>query len=195
MSEIFFKYAVRRVGTPQEVRDIIIEKAKTEGWRPGSFDHVSYFAADNNGFFVGELDRELISCISAVKYSSNFGSYIVDKKYRGKGYGLQTWKVALASLSESCNMGGDAVVENLPLYRRFGLEPYWEEQRFQFVASEVSKALANFNVTDKTIEIIPPSQQVFYNLLKYDTEINVFSAAFFLEKLGVCSKLPLLHSN
>ena len=150
------KFAVRRVGTPQEVRDIIIEKAKTEGWRPGSFDHVSYFAADNNGFFVGELDREPISCISAVKYSSNLsflGSYIVDKNYRGKGYGLQTWKVALASLSESCNMGGDAVVENLPLYRRFGLEPYWEEQRFQFVASEVSKALVNFNVTDKTIEM------------------------------------------
>ena len=62
-------FTVRRIGTPQEVRDIIIEKAKTEGWRPGAFDHVSYFAADNNGFFVGELDREPISCVSVVKYA------------------------------------------------------------------------------------------------------------------------------
>ena len=97
------------------------------------------------GFFV---DREPISCVSVIKYASSFaflGSFIVDKNHRGKGYGLQTWKVALASLTERCNIGGDAVVENVPLYR---LEPYWEEERFQFVAGEVSKAFSNFNVTD-----------------------------------------------
>ena len=95
-----------------------------------------YFAADNNGFFVGELDREPISCVSVIKYASNFaflGSFIVDKTHRGKGYGLQTWKVALASLTERYNMGGNAVVESVPQYRRFGLEPYWEQQWFQFV--------------------------------------------------------------
>ena len=142
---------------------------------------MSYFAADNNGFFVGELDREPISCVSVIKYASNFaflGSFIVDKTHRGKGYGLQTGKVALASLSESCNMGSNAVVESVPQYRRFGLEPYWEQQRFQFVASEVSKSLKYFN---KTVEIIQPTQQVFNSLLKYDTEINVFQRHSFLK--------------
>ena len=44
------RFIVRRLSTPEEVRDIICERAAAEGWRPGALDHVSFFAADETGF-------------------------------------------------------------------------------------------------------------------------------------------------
>lgn len=175
-------FRVRRLTQPREVRDIIIEKAQIEGWRPGALDHVSYHAADNTGFFAGELDGEPICCISTVKYTTDFvfvGCYIVDKSHRGKGYGLQTSKVVLASLSKSCNLAADAVIENVPVYGREGLKPYWEQQRFEFVASDISNALADFH---SDYIIVSPSKQIFSSLLQYDTEVNTFRRCSFLKK-------------
>ena len=44
---------VRRLTTPEEVRQIICERAAANGSRPGALDHISFFAADETGFFVG----------------------------------------------------------------------------------------------------------------------------------------------
>ena len=176
-------FVVRKIRTPEELRVTIMERAQAEGWRPGALDHVSYFAADSTGFLVRELDGKPISCISAVKFAPDFaflGFYIVDRNHQGKGYGLYTWKVSLASLPESCNMGGVAVIENVPLYGQYGFKPYWEEQRFEFVASEVLDKLADFNTIDTAIKIVPFSQQFYMNVLKYDTAVNVFQRHSFL---------------
>ena len=173
-------FRVRRLAQPREIRNIIIEKAQIEGWRPGALDHVSYFAADNTGFFAGELDGEPICCISTVKYTIDFafvGCYIVDESHRGKGYGLQTSKVALASLSKSCNLAADAVIEKVPVYGREGLKPYWEQQRYEFVASDMSNALADIH----TDNIVSPSQQIFSSLFQYDTAVNTFQRCSFLK--------------
>ena len=48
-------FTVRRLTTAKEVKELICDKRTTEYDKPGSRDHVSYFAADNTGFFVGEL--------------------------------------------------------------------------------------------------------------------------------------------
>ena len=109
-------FNVRRLTTPEEVRDIINERAAAEGWRPGALDHVSYFEADPTGFFVGELNGKPISCISALKYSSNFafvGNYIVDKQYRGREYGLQMCITSLDRFTDDFNLAADAVVERV----------------------------------------------------------------------------------
>ena len=93
-------FTVRRLTSVEEVRQLIAEKAASQGWRPGALDHESFLAADKTGFFVGELDGQTISCISMVKYSHDyaFGRYfIVDEPYRGSGYGLQTYKAAVAT--------------------------------------------------------------------------------------------------
>ena len=102
------------------------ERAAASGWRPGALDHISFFAADETGFFVGELDGEPISCMSVVKHAENFtfvGNYIVDEPYRGSGYGLLTWKAAMTSINEDYNTGGDAVEEKVPMYQRIGIQP------------------------------------------------------------------------
>ena len=54
-----------------------------------------------------------------VKYSHDyaFGRYfIVDEPYWGSGYGLQTYKAAVATLPEGCNLALDSVEEREPIY-------------------------------------------------------------------------------
>ncbi|WP_232819853.1 GNAT family N-acetyltransferase [Aliidiomarina celeris] len=81
---------------------LAIEWAAGEGWNPGLHDAACFYAADPTGFFVGELNGEAISGISAVKYGTHFGFvglYIVKPGFRGQGYGLQLWDYALATLA------------------------------------------------------------------------------------------------
>jgi hypothetical protein len=177
-------FIVRRLKTPGEVREIMCERAAACGWRPGALDYVSYFAADETGFFVGELDGKPISCMSVVKHAENFafiGHFIVDNPYRGKEYGLLTWRAALASINKDCNIAGDAVEEKVPMYQRIGNEPKWCNQRFDFVASQAAFVLSGVQ-TPSSVMIQPASEVDFHDLLEYDTHVHVFPRQSFLEK-------------
>lgn len=103
--------------------DFLVGLAKNEGWDPGLCDAKSFFAADNKGFFIGELDGKPISCISAVKYSDYgfIGFYIVEEEFRGRGYGNQIWQHALNYLN-GANIGLDGVVTQIANYKKFGFE-------------------------------------------------------------------------
>ena len=92
--------------------DVAVEWAAGEGWNPGWHDAEAFFATDPNGFFVGLLDGQPISSISAVAYGADFGFigfYIVRPEYRGQGYGWQTWQAAMAYLGNR-NVGLDGVL-------------------------------------------------------------------------------------
>ena len=89
------EYKIRCVKDVSEVENILIQWASNEGWGPGTFDGKPFYFADKQGFFVGELNGKVISCISCVKYNDNYsflGFYIVDSAFRGKGYGMKIWK-------------------------------------------------------------------------------------------------------
>lgn len=103
--------------------DFLIEMAKGQGWDPGLCDAKSFFAADNRGFFIGELDGKPISCISAVRYNDYgfIGFYIVKEEFRNKGYGLKIWQHALDYLN-SANVGLDGVVTQVENYKKFGFK-------------------------------------------------------------------------
>jgi len=78
--------------------DVAIEWAAKEGWNPGLYDVDAFYETDPNGYFMGFLNNEPISCISAVSYGRKFGFlgfYITKPEYRGKGYGIQVWNKAM----------------------------------------------------------------------------------------------------
>ena len=173
---------MRRLTTQEEVRDMVFAKAAALGWRPGTLDHISYFAADKTGFFVGELNGKPISCISVIKYPNNFahvGVYIVDKGYHGKGYGLQLWNAAMAP--ENYNLAGDLTPEMLPVYSRLGfIQALWCQQRFDFVLPAHFSAETRNTVNG--IDVVPPTKSLFPAILEYDTEVHVYPRPSFLEK-------------
>ncbi|MFC5218590.1 GNAT family N-acetyltransferase [Streptomyces coerulescens] len=98
--------------------------AVDEGWNPGVSDSAAFFAQDPEGFFIGRIDGEPVSAISVVNYGSDYaflGWYLVRPDVRGRGYGLTTWKTALAH-AENRTVGLDGVVDQQDNYRRSGFE-------------------------------------------------------------------------
>ncbi|MWA15230.1 GNAT family N-acetyltransferase [Streptomyces sp. BA2] len=98
--------------------------AADEGWNPGLRDAPSFFAQDPDGFFIGRVDGEPVSAISVVNYDDVYaflGFYLVRPDVRGLGYGLATWRKALAHAGKR-TVGLDGVVAQQDNYRRSGFE-------------------------------------------------------------------------
>jgi GNAT superfamily N-acetyltransferase len=113
-----------------------VEWARNEGWNPGNDDYESFHDADPDGFFLGCLDDVPIACISAVKYSTDFGFigfYIVKAEFRGNGYGIQMWRHALHSFESRNvdNVGLDGVLGMEEIYLKSGFSTAHRTIRFQ----------------------------------------------------------------
>ena len=115
-----------------------IEWARREGWNPGLHDAQTFYQADPNGFFIGELDGEAVSVGCAIVYDDAFafcGLYIVAPEHRGNGYGLALTQARLDYCGDR-NIGIDGVLENVAIYERIGYRKYYENARYQFTAGE-----------------------------------------------------------
>lgn len=113
-------FAVR--GMSEADLELALEWAAAEGWNPGLYDAHCFYAADPEGFFVGELDGAPIGCVSAVRYGSSFGFlglYIVKPERRGQGFGLELWRAALGHLGAR-TIGLDGVIAQQENYRKSG---------------------------------------------------------------------------
>jgi GNAT superfamily N-acetyltransferase len=101
---------------------LALEWAAAEGWNPGLHDAHCFYAADPQGFFVGERDGVPIGCVSAVRYGPGFGFlglYIVKPEHRGHGFGLELWRAAMDYLGDRV-VGLDGVVAQQENYRKSG---------------------------------------------------------------------------
>ena len=173
-------FVVRRLTTPEEIQEEICERLAEKGGRPGALDHISLFAADPTGFYVGELGGKTICCVSCIKYKafSVVGSHIVDKPYRGRGYGMHI----LSQATENSRILAANVEEYLVrMYTEIGGKPYWDAMLYYILASAAVKALDNFR-PPKSIQIQPPSIDLFPAIVQYDSNVNGFSRQAFLKK-------------
>lgn len=144
----------------------IMELAENEGWNPGLSDKKSFFCADPNGFFIGELDGEQIGCISAVSYGSFgfIGLYIIKEGYRGNGYGMVLWNNALSRLQD-CNIGLDGVVAQQANYKKSGFRLAHRNLRFEGV----------IETTPLSRAVVPAESIPFDTIADYD--VRCFPAA------------------
>lgn len=141
--------------------DFAIALAAAEGWNPGLHDADCFYNTDPNGFLIGYLDGQPISCISAVSYGGTFGFigfYIVKPEYRGQGYGIQIWKAAIDRLAGH-NIGLDGVVEQQPNYIKSGFKLAYRNIRYEGVAQPSSDACP---------QVIPLTTVPIGELCRYD---------------------------
>ncbi|MFM1878931.1 MAG: hypothetical protein RLZZ241_1797 [Bacteroidota bacterium] len=145
-----------------EEMNTLVDWAAKEGWNPGLQDATAFFAADPNGFFIGMLNGEPISCISAVKYSESFGFigfYIVKPEYRGQGFGIKIWNHALQYL-KNCTIGLDGVVAQQENYRKSGFKLAYNNARYEGISPGKSNR--------ENLNIIEPSAVSWDALCNYD---------------------------
>lgn len=153
---------------------IPIEWAAKEGWNPGLHDLDSFYATDPKGFYMGFLNDEPISSISAVAYDKSFGFlgfYIVKPDYRGKQYGIKTWNEALKHLPTQ-NIGLDGVVDQQENYKKSGFKLAYSNIRYEGVGSEEDV---------KSPNIVPLSEIPFEDILDYDTKLFPTKRSTFLK--------------
>lgn len=139
--------------------DLAIDWAAEEGWNPGLHDAECFYAADPNGFFLGELDGQAVSCISAVRYDETFGFmgfYIVRPGFRGRGFGMKTWDVAVAYMGDR-NIGGDGVVEQQANYMKSGYRTAYRNIRYEGTGGGPSK-----------MGLVDAVEAPFADLVEYD---------------------------
>jgi hypothetical protein len=121
-----------RTMRPEEV-ELLRTWAAAEGWNPSLHTGPCFFATDPEGFFVGERDGQTVACISCVVYDSSFGFvglYIVRPEFRGRGYGLQTWRAGMAHLGTR-NVGLDGVQAQGSNYERSGFATAHDHVRYR----------------------------------------------------------------
>jgi ribosomal protein S18 acetylase RimI-like enzyme/GNAT superfamily N-acetyltransferase len=139
-----------RTMTIEDLR-LALSWAKEEGWNPGIEDAVNFFCADPEGFFLGEIDGEPISCISVVKYPENFnfvGIYIVRPEYRAQGYGFRTWQDAFRRIPGQ-PAALDAVLAQVATYQKSGFQPAHSHLRYEgVIAGEIAEEVRDLNTIE-----------------------------------------------
>lgn len=148
--------------------DTAVEWAAKEGWNPGLYDDDTFYATDQNGYFMGFLNNEPISSISAVSYGDKFGFlgfYITKPEYRGKGYGIQVWNKAIQYLDNQ-NIGLDEVVAQQENYKKSGFKLAYRNIRYEGKGSSMAE--------NNSEDIVKLSEIPFEQLVKYDN--NLFPA-------------------
>src|SRR5690348_16690577 len=114
---------------------LAIKWAENEGWNPGMYDTDSFYQTDSNGFFIGHLGQEPVSCISAVAYDDKFGFlgfYIVKPEFRGRGLGIKIWNTGIGYLQDR-NIGLDGVIAQQHNYEKSGFMPSHKNIRFSWI--------------------------------------------------------------
>jgi ribosomal protein S18 acetylase RimI-like enzyme len=163
--------------------------AAEEGWNPGLYDAFPFFAADPQGFFIGEKGNEKIGCISAVCYENWFGFlgfYIVHPYYRHQGFGLELWNAGMSHLKGRM-VGLDGVVAQQDNYRKSGFHLAYNNRRYQGKGHGI--------LSQKLFDIKKIS---FEKLLEYDSKIFGADRKIFLQNwIGMpnASGFVMLHHN
>ena len=87
------KFEIRTLTkTSTGLKKYFLDALEKEKFFPALDDIECYLACDPTSLLVGELDGKPIAIAAMFKYEEqyrHFGCYVVDKAYRGQGYGLK----------------------------------------------------------------------------------------------------------
>ena len=134
---------------------ITLEWAVAEGWNPGLHDAEAFYAADRQGFLLGETADGPVSTISAVVYGGTYGFlgfYIVRPEQRGQGFGLAIWQRAMTRFGDF-TVGLDGVPDQQENYRKSGFQLAYRNIRLggQAPAEPASSTIPLSSVAFETV--------------------------------------------
>lgn len=176
-----------RIANIEEI-ELMTDWAASEKWNPGLNDAKLYQSIDPHGFFIGYLDDKPISCISTVKYNSQFsflGFYIVKPEFRGQGFGYQIWQHAI-QYAKKTNIGLDGVIEQQENYKKSGFQLAHKNTRYVLQVQNIS----NENSSHSIIQI---NKNILKEIFLYDRTCFPCERNFFLTEWIMKNTLALVY--
>lgn len=170
--------------------DWIISMAREQGWNPGNNDSIAFQHADPAGYFVGLLDGKPICCAAGVKFDhiAIIGYYVVEKEYRGRGYGLQIFKHAMNYLGGD-NVRVDGLLTLAHKYENYGFKMAHVNVRYAGMI-EISECTYP--------QICQASSVPFDKLVEYDARFYADQRKHFLAawiSVGTTTSLAYVDNN
>jgi hypothetical protein len=153
-----------------------MKQASDEGWRMRAKEAESYFSAGlANAFFIGELNRERICCMSAFKLGDDLatgGMYIVSKLFRGKHYGLQVFETAISEIGSPSNACFYSPMYMMDKYRdHVGYQPHWVSRRYEIPIANAKKNLSSCLLSPSIARIVPAKEVDLEDIMKYSAGV------------------------
>ena len=136
-------FKVHRAGSAEDIQ-FAIELGIPIGWEDNvDYDGLLYYSADSQGSYIGEIEGQKISLVIMALYGNkefcHIGHFIVDPKFRGKGYGKKTWDYAWCQIPENCMMSLNAEPDMVQKYETlYGFKPAWKDTKFACSAMKIS---------------------------------------------------------
>lgn len=165
------EFVVRRMTRPEV--DWAIDWAAAEGWNPGLNDAECFYQADPQGFFIGELNGQMIGCCFAMAYDDRyafFGGYIVKPEFRHQGFGIQMTRARLAYIGGR-NAGLDGVVNMQSAYARIGFRLAHRNIRYGGIA-EGHGATVSMDIVE--LAQVPFDELAAYDLVHFSAPRTAF---------------------
>ena len=130
------QYTIR----PLEITDIklVTEWARKEGFAPGIEDVDIYRNTDKQALWIASLDNKPIGTIVGIRYNLIYGFvglFIVDKDYRGQGYGIPLWKHVLNYMNDLDCIGLEAAPSRVDDYSKWGFKESSITTRWRYLSN------------------------------------------------------------
>ena len=124
-----------------------------ERWDVGPYYYQCVFAFDPKGFFVSEIDQELVNHVCAIRYPnsrSQLGGSVVTEKIRGRGYYAIDTKKALnyCNASYTVHVGCDAFQSISHLAEGLGFRTAWDTYIASFNLQNIADKLSVTTVSN-----------------------------------------------
>ena len=160
----------------------IVKKVTGRNEARSAKDADCFFSAGlTRGFYIGELNRRRISCISLVWHEEDSlahggyyfgGYYYVKKALRGKGYGVKTHQAVFTDdILNNHFLQVYSLVNMQDYYKRFGFHPGWLSRHYHLTISVVKEKLSDLRFPSSVAKILPASQANFEELRAYGTDM------------------------
>ena len=161
-----------RTATEEDLKAAVRLIASVD-WHINPYDLHCVYKFQSGGFFVGELDGEVVGHIDAISYPghlTSIGAFVVKKELRKKGLGRQIWNVAWRSVDHADSLTLVGASEMVPMYKSFGFQSVWSTILGMVDPQNVLKAYSRLAVPPG-VSCKPIQDVDFDKLLKYDTAV------------------------
>ena len=169
-------FVVRRATSLDDLQWVIKKSTEVGRVLPEKAAECYFAAGLTSQFFIGELNGERITSLSAVRHGDShyyISFLIVQKPYRRQGYGQKMWDTVVASFGDQYNLHGASVlnIKDARAIMKHPIMPGWIARTYAFDALLACESLESSQFPPSLAMILPANQVDFEKMFAYSADM------------------------